>query len=152
MAKREYSRRTMKQYKWQWEFSNIFDKPAITLHRTRWAIRKACDMWKVPYPVVAQTKDKEASHYLCDTEKVKQTARIELLPIHMNLPVALHEVAHHIQAYRFPEANKEDDHGPTWLGIYISLLDAFYVIPRHASEPSLKSKGLSFKRLNPRSK
>lgn len=150
MAK--YSKRTMKQYKWQWEFTNIFDRPALTLHRIRWLIRKACDIWDVPYPVVVEqkkTEDKEASHYICDTERVRQTARIQLLDVHMNLPAALHEVAHHIQAARFPEANAEDDHGPTWLGIYIHLLDQFYVLPRHATEPSLESKGLSFNRVLP---
>lgn len=147
----DYTRRTMKQYKWQWEFTNIFDKPQkISMRRLRWAVNKACALYQVKPPTVNKrmTKHGATSHYIYDTSKLHKPGRIELLSIHMNLPCVLHEVAHAIRFQRYPKL-KEDDHGPTWLGIYIDLLDRFYVLPKHASKPSLAKWGLSFKRITP---
>jgi hypothetical protein len=54
-----------------------------------------------------------------------------------------HEMAHVItHAYGI----LEPDHGPTWMGVYLWLLDHFKVVPKCASEPSARKAGLKFKR------
>lgn len=146
----EYSRRTMKQYRWQWEFSNIFDKPqALSLRRMRWIVSKACEMYQVKSPTVYKKRNASASsYYIYNTVRPDLAGSIQLIPIHMNIASLLHEVAHAIFWQRY-STREEDDHGPTWLGIYVDLLDRFYVLPKHASKPSLTKWGLTFKRIVP---
>lgn len=54
-----------------------------------------------------------------------------------------HEAAHIIC-----HSNGVDEapHGPTWLGVYIDLLDHFKILPRCMTEPSARKARLKFKR------
>ncbi len=60
----------------------------------------------------------------------------------MNIPIALHEAAHHIAGSILPE--KLEDHGPEWLGIYVYLLNANGIGSRRAIKTSLQSMNLKW--------
>ncbi len=62
----------------------------------------------------------------------------------LNVPTALHEAAHHI-AWSL-HGNRIQDHGATWLGIYLDLLIRAKVAPEVALKASLKSFRLRYNR------
>ncbi len=62
----------------------------------------------------------------------------------LNVPTALHEAAHHI-AWSL-HGNRVQDHGATWLGIYLDLLIRAKVAPEVALVASLKSFQLKYRR------
>jgi len=61
-----------------------------------------------------------------------------------NVPTALHEAAHHI-AWTF-YGDRIQDHGRTWLGIYLDLLVREKVAPEIALIASLKPFHLKYKK------
>lgn len=141
MAKR-YSRRSMKLYKWQWEMTNIFDKPQkISMNKIKWLVRKVASFHGIWPPSVKFIKG-TISHYVYDPAYPHWPGQIQLSKHHVNIPIILHEMAHAVQWLRYRA--KEDDHGPVWLGVFVDLLDTFYVLPKSASVPSLHKAGLDF--------
>ncbi len=62
----------------------------------------------------------------------------------LNVPTALHEAAHHIAWSLY--GNRVQDHGATWLGIYLDLLIRAKVAPEVALKASLKSFRLRYNR------
>lgn len=64
-----------------------------------------------------------------------------------NAATALHEAAHQIAFALYGESIQ--DHGPTWLGIYLDLLVRARVAPRVALEATLRSHGLTWRAVSP---
>lgn len=60
-----------------------------------------------------------------------------------NVPIVMHEVAHHIAWCLHGE--RIQDHGATWLGIYLKLLVIAKVAPQLALEATARSHGLKWK-------
>lgn len=101
-------------------------------------IDHSCKIWGVPRPNVIRRAAKKTKYSYYNSKN----REIGLIPDHMNMPMALHEVAHHIAEIRFGTAY--EPHGQNWLGIFVDLLVDWKVAPREAIEASLRFKKLKF--------
>lgn len=72
---------------------------------------------------------------------------ISLPPWCMNEAIALHEAAHYITDRTYPRAA---DHGPTWLGVYLWLLEKAAVAPREALRATMRKHGLKWQQRAPK--
>lgn len=129
-------------YEWEDQWGE-WNRNLISLRKCRLLIRQACEHYGVKAPTVV-THDKGLSW------SIPHLARISILggehrrPGHLNVPVALHEAAHHIAWIKY--GNKIQDHGPTFLGLYLDLLDRARVAPRLALEATARSFKLKWVR------
>lgn len=64
-----------------------------------------------------------------------------------NVSQVLHETAHWIVFKLF--GDKPQDHGPTFLGVYMWLLEALRAAPRIALHASARAHGLKWRELGP---
>ena len=108
----------------------------------RRVIRKACARYGVPAPRVRQ-------HPLTATYSIPLYGVVSLQSSGRtperggkNYPVALHEAAHIIVHHRHPRAQ---DHGPTFLGIYMWLLELNKIAPPVALHASARKHNLHWK-------
>lgn len=65
----------------------------------------------------------------------------------LNPATALHEAAHHIVYWTFGESVQ--DHGPTFLGVYLWLLAKAGIAPGEALEASARARGLHWRLMPP---
>lgn len=129
---------------YQWEESwPEWNRNLIGIRAARTLIRTACDSYNVPYPIVV-------SHGNALSWSMPKSGRISMQGGEhrakggMNVATALHETAHHIAWHKHGE--KIQDHGPTFLGIYLDLLDKARVAPRVALEASARTFGLTWRK------
>jgi len=123
-------------YQWEADWPD-WNKDALGIKACRAAVRKACKHYKVRAPRVVHTDTGSLSF------SVPSKNFISLHCGGMNIPTALHEAAHHI-AYAL-HGETVQDHGPTFLGIYIGLLERAGVAPRTALEASARAHGLKWR-------
>lgn len=65
----------------------------------------------------------------------------------MNCAIALHEAAHWIVFKLFED--RPQDHGPTFFGVYVWLLENSRIAPREALHASARAFGIKWRKLDP---
>ena len=109
----------------------------ITLPECRKIIRRACKLYNVEPPVVKQHKTRSMS-YCMPTRGVISIQAVGSKPGRgaKNPQTALHEAAHWI-CWKL-HGERIQDHGPTFLRVYLHLLVQYDVAPREALEASAR--------------
>lgn len=120
-----------------------FNNSDLTLAQCRDAVRWACEAWKVPTPVVRQHHEATFSWCNVETGVISLQARSRRPGRGgKNAAVALHEAAHWIVFQRWGE--RVQDHGPTFVGVYIGLLWQYGVAPIEALMATARKFKLRF--------
>lgn len=63
----------------------------------------------------------------------------------LNIPISLHEASHHIVWHRY--GDKAHDHGPTFVGVYLRLLEKAKVASPEALRSSLKKFNVRWRQI-----
>lgn len=103
-------------------------------------IKWACDAYNVPVPTVRENKISKDSSFFRPIDW-----SIHLLPVHMNIAMALHEASHAITDYYYGPFT--EGHGPKWLGVFVWLLVNVEAWPKEAITESLKARGLTYSKM-----
>lgn len=109
-------------YEWEEDWAD-WNRQTLTLPEMRAHVRVACKLYGLKAPPVRQHPGRMMSYSLDDG------SLISFNHTHKNAAIALHEAAHYIADRLHPGAQP---HGPTWLGIYMRLLERAEVAPRAA--------------------
>lgn len=117
-----------------WESTNGWETNTIGFNQAKSIIVSACKLYKVQPPEI-KLHTTRALPWACPAENLISLQRDKYL----NIPIALHEAAHHI-VYNLHGARPQD-HGRTFLGIYLDLLDK-NEFPRYSQA---KAYGLRWK-------
>jgi hypothetical protein len=115
----------------------------LNLRQCRELIRMACDHYKVKCPTVTQHKGGTWAWSAPTLNRISMQGGEHMRQGSRNVPIVMHEVAHHI-AWNL-HGERIQDHGQTWLGIYLNLLVIAKVAPRLALEATLRSFNLKWK-------
>lgn len=120
---------------WPWNQSSL------TLPECRWWIEEACKKFDVAAPRVRQhyTKEYPWCHVRMRVISFSRGGR--------NTATALHEAAHQIAWDYFGDSIQ--DHGRTFLGIYMWLLEWARVAPPLALHVTARSHGLKWRPMSP---
>ena len=124
-----------------------WDKNTTTLAVCRKHIERACKRFGIKPPIVKQH----------DTNAVSwSTPQKNIISMQgygpdglggLNVPIALHEAAHHIIYHRV--GLRPQDHGPTFLGVYLWLLENAKVASGAALRASAKTGKLKWREIHP---
>ena len=126
-------------YEWETEFRD-WNRQTMKLPEVREYVRTACAHYKLEAPPVRPLSGKQYAYCMGDG------AHMGFSEWCRNPAIALHESAHFITLNLAPKAQ---DHGPTWLGIYMWLLEAAGVAPVEALAASARKHGLRWNYLPP---
>lgn len=121
------------RYVYAWEDTwTDFNRKTLSLPECRDTVSKACAKYGVPSPTVfaGPVKAKWAYYHAFKHH-------ISLNQSAMNIATVLHEAAHAIVWRLAPAAQ---DHGPTFLGVYLDLLVGYY--PAAALYATARKAGL----------
>lgn len=130
-------------YAWEDEWVD-WNRPTLSLTEVREYVHEACRVFGVEAPVVKQHDGPAMSFSL--TARLSEDsvqAVVDFRIDHKNPAIALHEAAHHICTVRHPRVTQ--DHGPTWLGIYMALLMLAKVAPKEALYATARKHKLRWK-------
>jgi hypothetical protein len=115
----------------------------LTLQECRDAIRWACLLFDVPPPRVKQHNTEAMSECDVSLGLISMQARARRPGRGgKNAATALHEAAHWIVWQQHDD--RPQDHGPTFLGVYLRLLTAYGVAPAAALLPAARHFGLKW--------
>ena len=142
-ASRKRDRQQAKFYKWTWQWMD-WNVKQMGFAECKKLILKVCAAWQVPPPRVFKADPKLHASYYDDTEHC-----IGLIPTHHNMAICLHEAAHAVVFHYFPEA---EDHGPTFVGVFIELMCQAGVAPKAALTASASAAGLRWRSMWPKKK
>lgn len=130
---------------WGW------DRNLISLKDCRAAIQTACAYYGVQPPTVTQHHVRDISFSLPAKRIISMQAvgKEGFTPPRggKNLPVSLHEAAHQIIWDKFK--NRATDHGPSFLGVYLWLLEKAGVATGDALQASARGYGLKWRHMAP---
>lgn len=115
----------------------------ITTHECRSLIRCACGQYKVPCPTVIVHPQRSMSWSIPPDGRISIQGGAHKGRGGRNVATSLHEAAHHIAWTLHGE--RIQDHGRTFLRIYLDLLVRARVAPQIALEASAKAHGLRWK-------
>jgi hypothetical protein len=115
----------------------------LSLGQCRALIRMACEHYKVQHPTVTQHEGGMLAWSAPWCNKISMQGGEHMRRGSRNVPIVMHEVAHHIVWNLHGE--RVQDHGPIWLGTYLNLLVLAKVAPRIALEATARSHGLKWK-------
>jgi hypothetical protein len=127
-------------YRWEGSWK-AWNRAELTVTECRSAIAWACDQYGVAPPRVKQHAGK--SYPWCDVEKRVVSFSLK----GKNVATALHEAAHLIVSDIF--GDRVQDHGPTFLGVYMWLLETAGVAPRIALHATAHAHGLKWRQRSP---
>ena len=130
-------------YRWEDEWYE-WSRNTIGIKQCRAIIRRACKWYKVPYPTVVHHDVRSMSFSVPSEDYISLQGGDHRERGGRNVATALHEAAHHI-AYKL-HGERIQDHGQTFLGIYMALLVRAKVAPEIALTSTAKAKGLKWKR------
>lgn len=105
-----------------YEYAQGWDKSTTSFKKISALIKRACKHFNVEPPEVRLHDSDELSYSIPELNIISMQKRGGLSP-----QIALHEVAHHICFMLC--GHRAQDHGPSWLGIYIYLLERSKVAP-----------------------
>lgn len=117
----------------------------LTLTECRYAVRTACKRYGIKPPRVKQHNRRSLSW--CDGKIMSLQAKGFRRRGGKNLATVLHETAHCIVLRVF--GHRVHDHGPTFLGVFLWLLEEARVAPRAALFASARSHGLRWREMSP---
>lgn len=112
---------------------------SITYRQCRHVIRDACKLFGVKAPSIQFHKGRTWSWQQEDVISLQDNGKPNGCIGQLNSVTCLHEVAHYIHWRR---GGAGQDHGSTWLGIYMHLLRKFSVAPTLALWATANSHGL----------
>lgn len=137
---------TEKVYDWEDDWTQ-WNYNSLTLAGCRELIRTAAAKYDLPPPTVKQHNVRSLSWCIPTRNQISLQARGPDNRGGKNAATALHEAAHYIAWHYF--GNRIDDHGPTWLGIYLWLLEAAEVAPPLALHATARARGLRWRHMPP---
>ncbi len=129
-----------------WEDSwREWNQNTLTLTECRSLVRRACRAYRIAHPTVKQHGD-GLSWSVPSLKKISLQSESRT-PGNggKNKATALHEAAHHIAFHRYGE--RIQDHGPTFLAIFMGLLVQFGAAPAEALAASARKHGLRWRNL-----
>lgn len=129
-----------KFYEWTYAWLD-WNVKTMSLTDCKSLISKICAAYQVPMPVVGSAPSTDHCSYYDD-----ETHRIGLLPSHQNMAIVIHEAAHAVVFHHNPKAQ---DHGPTFVGIFLDLMEQAGIAPREALYASARKAGLKFRKVKP---
>ena len=115
----------------------------ISLKACKQLVYQACDTYGVDHPDVTQHPERSYSWSRPTTDDMSIQGGEHRKEGGRNVATALHEAAHHI-AWNL-HGDRIQDHGRTFLGIYLDLLIRAKMAPRVALEASARSFKLKWK-------
>lgn len=127
-----------KFYAWTWQWMD-WNRKTISLADCRALIRRACKAWKVKPPTVRSAPSTQTYSSYDDVAH-----RIELVTSHQNIAIALHEATHAICNDLF--ADRHQSHGPSFVAIYLHLMEQVGSCPPEALYASARKAGLKIAR------
>ena len=130
-------------YRWEDSWAD-WNRNTGTAKACRTLIRKACEHYRVPAPTVVVHPQRTFSWSIPRLSRISIQGGRHRERGGRNAATALHEAAHHI-AYHL-HGERIQDHGPTFLGIYLDLLARTKVAPRIALETTARKHGLRWRR------
>lgn len=129
-------------YRWEDSWPG-WGKNHIAFKHCKTLIDSACSAYKVPCPKIIQHPKRTFSWSMPTKDLISLQGGAARGPGGRNVPTALHEAAHHIAWHL--HGDRIQDHGPTFLGIYLDLLSRARVAPLLALESTARSFGLKWK-------
>lgn len=130
-----------KESVYAWEASWLsWNLDQLTLAECRIVVRTACRRAGVPY--IPTVQHKGTSEYDCIRGRISLQRRGARGRGGKNPSQVLHECAHYIVFKR--SGWRPQDHGPTFLGVFLHLLAAARVAPASALEASARAMGLKW--------
>ncbi len=127
-------------YSWETEWRD-WNRETLTLSECRAAIYWACAKYDVGAPPVRQHNTKAYPWYDVKLHAMSFSSKGK------NPATALHEAAHLIAYDYF--GDRIQDHGPTFLGIYMWLLETARIAPRIALHATARAHGLKWRPMSP---
>jgi hypothetical protein len=121
-----------------------------TLHSVRWntadkewfdkTMKALCKRYKVKVPDIRPMPEKwQDAAGVCHYSK----GRIHFASGYKSIMVLCHELAHWVMdSYGYGDVGA---HGPKWLGVYLFMLNASYVMPLDVLKYSARKAGLKFR-------
>jgi hypothetical protein len=128
-------------YRWEDSWPG-WNKNTIGIKDCREVIRRACKWYKVQPPTVVHHNVRAMSFSVPTKNYISLQGGEHRENGGRNVATALHEAAHHIAWALYGE--RVQDHGRTWLGIYLCLLVRGRVAPQVALEASARAAGLKW--------
>ena len=116
----------------------------LGLKACRALVKLACDFYKVEQPIVVQHDKRTFSWSMPTKNRISIQGGAHFDRGGRNVATVLHEAAHHIAW--MVHGDRIQDHGATWLGIYLDLLVRAKVAPEVALVASLKPFHLNYRR------
>jgi hypothetical protein len=116
----------------------------ITLAECRSLIASSCLVYGVKRPIVVDHPQRSMSWNIPADRRISMQGGKHRARGGRNVATALHEAAHQIAFTLY--GSSIQDHGPTWLGIYLDLLVRARGAPRIALEATLRAHGLKWSR------
>jgi hypothetical protein len=116
----------------------------VGIRACRRLIATACRHYKVKCPTVTTHHKRSFSFSIPTKDYISLQGWGHEDRGGLNVPTALHEAAHHI-AWSL-HGDRIQDHGPTWLGIYLDLLIRAKVAPEVALIASLQPFSLTYRK------
>jgi len=129
-------------YEWEDSWPG-WGKNHISLKAVKALIAHACDQYEVPHADVTQHLERTYSWSRPTTDDISIQGGKHRAKGGRNVATTLHEAAHHIAWHL--HGDRIQDHGRTFLGIYLDLLIRAKVAPRVALEASARSFKLKWK-------
>lgn len=129
-------------YQWEDDWL-LWNRNTHSLPVLRKIIRVVCKLYKVTAPAVSGHKNKQYSYYLPGRHSISLQGGKKHRYGGRNPATALHEAAHHIAGQLHGKTIQ--DHGPTFLRIYLDLLERARVAPRIALEATARSHSLKWR-------
>jgi hypothetical protein len=121
-----------------WEERNGWNDSTISFKSAKKHIIDACNYYKVVIPEVRLHATRNLP-YASQHNNFISLQRDRYL----NVPVSLHEAAHHIVWQKY--GARPQDHGPTFLGIYLHLLEKAKITLPGGLRASAKAAKLKWK-------
>lgn len=125
-------------YDWEGEFLD-WNRQTLTLPSVRSYVRTACAHYGLKAPSVHRHEGKAYAF--------SNGALVSFPDWCMNPAVALHEAAHYITDQLY--GTSLQDHGKTWLGIYMWLLESAHIAPPEALRASARRYKLKWRVISP---
>jgi hypothetical protein len=125
-----------------------FDTASLTLQECRAIVGTACAAYDLDPPSVVQHQG-SAYSYALSNDKTVEGWKISLRRSHKNPAIVLHESAHFIVDRIYGVRGPQQDHGPTWQGVYFWLLARAELAPVEALRASARKHGLRWQERGP---